>query len=130
MRMVSLAILGLLLCSCGRSDSAEQALPTPVAIEAQAPIVGDQDTPKDAAVTAVSIVANQCTGGCTIPPAGCLIKGIVSASGERAFIVPGQQNYEQLVIHPDRGDRWFCSDQEARDAGWMPLKLARKAENP
>lgn len=54
----------------------------------------------------------------------CKIKGNVSyASGERIFHVPGQEYYSQTRISITRGERWFCSEAEARAAGW------RKARN-
>lgn len=55
------------------------------------------------------------------PPAdaGCVIKGNVSASG-RIYHRPGQQDYERTRIDPARGEHWFCSENEARAAGWRP----------
>lgn len=49
----------------------------------------------------------------------CKIKGNVSiASGERIYHVPGQRDYAGTVIRPEYGERWFCSEAEARQAGW------------
>jgi hypothetical protein len=49
----------------------------------------------------------------------CVIKGNVSfKSGERIYHVPGQQHYDETVISPAYGERWFCSEVEARAAGW------------
>ncbi|EPE94402.1 sunset domain-containing protein [Rhizobium grahamii] len=49
----------------------------------------------------------------------CNIKGNVSInSGERIYHVPGQHYYEATKISPQYGERWFCSEQEARAAGW------------
>ena len=57
----------------------------------------------------------------TAPPqsaAGeCPIKGNISASG-RIFHVPGGKYYERTGIDESRGERWFCSEAEARSAGW------------
>jgi hypothetical protein len=51
--------------------------------------------------------------------AGCTIKGNVSiSSGERIYHMPGQRNYAETVIRPEYGERYFCSEQEARAAGW------------
>lgn len=51
--------------------------------------------------------------------AGCDIKGNVSIdSGERIYHVPGQRYYAQTIIRPEYGERYFCSEQEARSAGW------------
>ena len=47
----------------------------------------------------------------------CNIKGDVSIdSGERIYHVPGQKFYEETRISPLHGERWFCSEAEARAA--------------
>jgi hypothetical protein len=49
----------------------------------------------------------------------CNIKGNVSInSGERIYHVPGQHYYEATKISPQYDERWFCSEEEARAAGW------------
>ena len=50
---------------------------------------------------------------------GCTIKGNVSGSGRRLYHVPGGRDYAATRIDPDRGERWFCSEAEARAAGWQ-----------
>nr|WP_127105636.1 thermonuclease family protein [Pararhodobacter zhoushanensis] len=47
----------------------------------------------------------------------CAIKGNVSASG-RVYHIPGQRDYERTRIDETRGERWFCTEDEARAAGW------------
>lgn len=51
-------------------------------------------------------------------PRDCRIKGNISRSGERIFHLPGQRFYDATVIDTRRGERWFCSEAEARAAGW------------
>ena len=49
----------------------------------------------------------------------CTIKGNVSvASGERIYHMSGQRHYTETIIRQDYGKRYFCSEQEARAAGW------------
>jgi len=49
----------------------------------------------------------------------CIIKGNISiGSGERIYHVPGQHYYADTIIRPEYGERWFCSEREARAAGW------------
>jgi len=48
---------------------------------------------------------------------GCRIKGNVSSNG-RIYHLPGQEHYDRTRISPERGERWFCSEAEARAAGW------------
>ncbi len=54
---------------------------------------------------------------------GCLIKGNISRSGERIYHVPGGYYYDQTEIDPSKGERWFCSEAEARAAGWRRSRL-------
>lgn len=50
---------------------------------------------------------------------GCKIKSNVSiGSGERIYHLPGQEYYDETKISPQYGERWFCSEAEARAAGW------------
>jgi len=48
---------------------------------------------------------------------GCPIKGNISANG-RIYHTPHSRWYERTVIEPSKGERWFCSEREAREAGW------------
>lgn len=50
---------------------------------------------------------------------GCNIKGNISVNtGERIYHVPGQKFYSETIITAGKGERWFCSEDEARAAGW------------
>jgi hypothetical protein len=51
-------------------------------------------------------------------PHGCRIKGNVNAKGEGIYHLPGDRDYEATRIDPSRGERWFCSEDEAKAAGW------------
>ena len=58
------------------------------------------------------------------PLVGCKIKGNISVNtGERIYHVPGQQYYFQTVISPSKGERWFCSEAQARAAGWRRSRV-------
>ena len=48
----------------------------------------------------------------------CKIKGNVSRNGTRIYHVPGGRWYDRTKIDPTKGERMFCSDIEAVDAGW------------
>jgi hypothetical protein len=55
---------------------------------------------------------------------GCTIKGNISmATGERIYHVPGQKYYSATIVTPSKGERWFCSEAEARAAGWRRSKV-------
>jgi hypothetical protein len=56
---------------------------------------------------------------------GCGIKGNISAStGERIYHMPGQRYYFATQINWwSRGERWFCSEADARAAGWRKARV-------
>jgi hypothetical protein len=54
-------------------------------------------------------------------PDGCPIKGSVRGS-RRYYVVPWARGYERMRVSPNRGERWFCSEAEARDAGFRPFE--------
>jgi endonuclease YncB( thermonuclease family) len=53
---------------------------------------------------------------------GCNIKGNISDRGERIYHLPGQRYYDKTKISEGKGERWFCSEAEARAAGWRKAK--------
>ena len=52
------------------------------------------------------------------PSQNCDIKGNINNKGEKIYHVKNDASYKQTKIDPGRGERWFCSEQEARQAGW------------
>ena len=63
-------------------------------------------------------VSQSASSSATRPRQSCDIKGNIAASGERIYHVPGGGYYDATRIDPSRGERWFCSEAEARAAGW------------
>lgn len=50
---------------------------------------------------------------------GCLIKGNVRRDrGTRVYHLPECYNYEKIVVNEQEGDQWFCSEAEAKKAGF------------
>jgi len=49
---------------------------------------------------------------------GCLIKGNINRSGERIYHLPGTRGYAETRIDPAYGEGWFCSEEDAKAAGW------------
>lgn len=49
-----------------------------------------------------------------------MIKGNISAKGEKIYHLPGSRDYERTRIVEKTGERMFCSEQEAKAAGWRP----------
>ena len=66
---------------------------------------------------AVSVVKAQ-SPAAVVPTKGCEIKGNISAKGERIYHMPGGQYYESVKIDTGKGERWFCNEVEAEQAGW------------
>ena len=57
------------------------------------------------------------------PSTDCVIKGNISRSGEHIYHLPGQAYYDRTEISSDKGERWFCTEAEARAAGWRKAKV-------
>lgn len=58
-----------------------------------------------------------------IAPDGCPIKGYVRAAS-RLYAMPWSNDYESRSIRSFKGERWFCSEDDARAAGF---KLASRS---
>lgn len=52
-------------------------------------------------------------------PDGCPIKGDVKR-GRRVYVLPWSRGYRRVRVSRARGERWFCSEDEARAAGFKP----------
>lgn len=66
-----------------------------------------------------SWLSSMCMYGCTEPRDGCNVKANISFdTKEKIFHVPGQEFYDQVVINPKYGERWFCYEEEAIANGW------------
>lgn len=59
----------------------------------------------------------------TTPSGECVIKGNINSKNEYIYHLPECGSYEKTKIDPARGERYFCTEQEAQAAGW------RKAGN-
>ncbi|RWB31820.1 MAG: thermonuclease family protein [Mesorhizobium sp.] len=70
----------------------------------------------------VETVSEQSTGVGLLGGLTCKIKGNVSSSGERIYHMPGQKYYSRTAISTAKGERWFCSEAEARSAGWRKAR--------
>ena len=53
----------------------------------------------------------------------CLIKGNISIDNEKIYHLPGQKFYDKTQINESKGERFFCSEEEAVSAGWRKAKL-------
>lgn len=48
----------------------------------------------------------------------CDIKGNINPDGERIYHLKNNEWYGKAFIDETRGERWFCSEDEAKGAGW------------
>lgn len=60
--------------------------------------------------------------GRTAPDPACTIKGNINAKGARIYHLPGQEYYQKTGIRTEKGERWFCSEAQARASGWRVAK--------
>ena len=53
------------------------------------------------------------------PDPNCLIKGNINRHGERIYHTPwSSPHYKKTKINTNKGERWFYTEGEARQAGW------------
>lgn len=52
------------------------------------------------------------------PTRVCDVKGNITNLGERIYHLPDSKWYDKTYIDESRDERWFCSEDEARGAGW------------
>lgn len=62
--------------------------------------------------------AAQCPRGCVTPPRGCVVKGNISDAGEKIYHTPDSPSYLVVIVSPERGELWFCSEEAARANGF------------
>lgn len=55
-------------------------------------------------------------------PNGCPIKGTIDRAG-RQYVLPWSSRYSRVQVRTSRGERWFCTEQEAIAAGWKPREV-------
>lgn len=54
--------------------------------------------------------------------AACAIKGNISRKGDKIYHLPGTRDYDRTVIGTGSGERMFCSEDEAKAAGWRAAR--------
>jgi endonuclease YncB( thermonuclease family) len=55
-------------------------------------------------------------------PGACPIKGNITSNG-RIYHMPWSPWYDKVRIEPGKGERWFCTENEALAAGWRPVRV-------
>jgi len=59
---------------------------------------------------------------CALDSQGCLVKGNMDNSGHRWYHLPDFRHYSQVVINLEKGDQWFCTEDEAVEAGFQKAR--------
>ena len=109
-------------------NSEPTATPTPTPLPTNTPLPGSQPpTPTPQMFTAPSGSSATssgnsqpftCTGGCTVAPnSSCSIKGNADTG---IYHTQSSRYYDRTTVDPADGDRWFCTEEEARAAGLRP----------
>jgi micrococcal nuclease len=53
-----------------------------------------------------------------IPKWKCNIKGNISSSGGKVYHVPGGAMYDKTIIDTSKGEKYFCTKEEAEKEGF------------
>ena len=64
-----------------------------------------------------------CPDGCLKSNSECLIKGNINTAGDMVYHLPGEEDYREVRINPEKGERWFCTIAEAIKNGWRPQRV-------
>jgi len=72
------------------------------------------------AIARTQIKENQADGNDS-PTPGCDIKGNISRAGH-LYHLPSSRAYAKTRINQSRGERWFCTIEEAQEAGWRAAR--------
>jgi hypothetical protein len=55
----------------------------------------------------------------SLPPSpDCTIKGNING-GKKLYHVAGTTYYDSVKINISAGEKWFCNEAEAQQAGWI-----------
>lgn len=58
----------------------------------------------------------------SVSASDCLIKANIGSTGDKIYHLPGCGSYDKTAIDESRGEKWFCSEDEAVSAGWRKAK--------
>ncbi len=71
----------------------------------------------------VNSSSNSCPDGCPQHVTGCDIKGNISFEGDKIYHIKGSADYGDVQITTSKGERWFCTLEEAIANGWRPARV-------
>ncbi len=68
---------------------------------------------------ALGVAAREAACGRDVPAAdGLSHQGQQTRRVNTIYHVPGGRWYDHTKINPAKGERWFCTEEEARASGW------------
>lgn len=73
------------------------------------------EAPKSVTPTSVAPVTSAPTPA---PTQACTIKGNISSDGRKLYHLTNCPSYKATKIEESQGEKWFCSEPEAVQAGW------------
>jgi hypothetical protein len=122
--LLALATAGLLVTIwSARTPTEQPPKPPNPPIEKPAPPVTPEPVPEPPEEPAPP-EAGTCPEGCATSKPGCEIKGNISPkTGELIYHLPSQRYYGKTIISPEKGERWFCTEEEAEANGWRRAKV-------
>ena len=47
-----------------------------------------------------------------------MVKGVITEDQQKIFYIPSDESYNEIEVDRAKGERMFCSDDEAILAGW------------
>ena len=102
-------LLAAIIASCnGESSPTPQIAHSPLASQVETPAMVQESTP-----------SSKCASGCIEPSEDCLIKGVVTAMGEKHYYLPDTEGYQETQLLVKYGGRWFCTEEEAIKSGFQ-----------
>src|SRR3989344_5941417 len=69
-------------------------------------------------ITATGILASDNITGSIASNSGCEIKGNINDKGNKVYHLKECSKYDDISINPSKGERWFCSEEEAEKEGF------------
>jgi hypothetical protein len=86
---------------------------------------GTGDKPSYAAVAAGAAAGQQQQRQGSPPPTNCkgpIIKGNINSKGQKIYHTVSSGQYQRVIIEEDKGEKYFCTEDEAVAAGWVAAK--------
>ncbi len=71
----------------------------------------------------VNSSGKSCPGGCLKHITNCDIKGNISFEGDKIYHTQDSVDYNEVRITTSKGERWFCTIEEAIANGWRPARV-------